>query len=29
METVTKWKVPLLVGDEVGPSWAELMALEE
>jgi len=29
METTTKWKVPLLVGDEVGPNWADLTALEE
>lgn len=27
MQTVVKWKVPLLVGDEVGPNWAELTAL--
>lgn len=28
METTTKWKVPLLVGDEVGPNWAELEELK-
>jgi DNA polymerase-1 len=27
METTTRWKVPLLVGDEVGPNWAELREL--
>jgi len=29
METTTQWKVPLLVGDEVGPNWADLTELEE
>jgi DNA polymerase-1 len=27
METTTQWKVPLMVGDEVGPNWAELAKL--
>jgi len=28
MEETTKWKVPLLVGDEVGDNWADLQALD-